>query len=181
MVEKAKGEIMEEIKVARTVLMNIIFPLRGEGENQQVLLGIKTRKIGVGLYNGFGGKVELGETMFVSAANEFSKEAGVTALPESFVKVAEGNFYTHKNDGGVTLFKCDILFISEFKGEPKDSEEMENLQWFTFSDLPLAHMMPGDRFWIPKVLRGENIRVTVHYNEDRTKLLQNAFIEHIDI
>lgn len=172
---------MEEMQVDKTIIMNIIFPLRGEGENQQVLLGIKTRKIGVGLYNGFGGKVELSETMFVSAANEFSKEARVIALPESFVKVAEGNFYTHKNDGSVTLFKCDILFISEFNGEPQDSEEMKNLQWFTFSNLPLKHMMPGDKFWIPKVLRGENIRITQHYNEDRTKLLQDVHIEQVDI
>ncbi|KAJ2521546.1 hypothetical protein GGI11_001984 [Coemansia sp. RSA 2049] len=40
----------------------VVFPFGTIGTRTQVLLGLKKRGMGVGLWNGFGGKIELGET-----------------------------------------------------------------------------------------------------------------------
>ncbi|KAH9555225.1 hypothetical protein CY35_08G103800 [Sphagnum magellanicum] len=46
----------------------------------KVLLGMKKRGFGQGYYNGFGGKVETGETVEEAAARELEEEAGVVAV-----------------------------------------------------------------------------------------------------
>jgi hypothetical protein len=162
---------MEDIKADKVVPMNIIFPLRGEGAKREVLLGIKTRKIGVGLFNGYGGKVEGADTMTQSAAKELLKESGLGANPADFEKVAVVDFYIHKNDDTIVLNKCDIFFITKFVGEPKATAEMKNPTWYLVSDLPLQQMMPDARFWIPLILNGDRIHVQIQYNEERTKIV----------
>ncbi|KAG5643695.1 hypothetical protein DXG03_009744 [Asterophora parasitica] len=45
----------------------------------KILLGYKKRGFGVGMYNGFGGKVEPGESSLQGALRELKEEAGITA------------------------------------------------------------------------------------------------------
>ena len=47
-------------------------------EDNQVLLGMKKRGFGVGKWNGFGGKLEPGETVVEAAAREVKEECGFT-------------------------------------------------------------------------------------------------------
>ena len=56
-------------------LLNLIFILR----DRQVLLGLKKRGFGKGKWNGFGGKVEVEETMLESVLRELEEESGLTA------------------------------------------------------------------------------------------------------
>ena len=49
-----------------------------EGE-RQLLLGRKKRGFGEGKWNGFGGKLEPGETVEEAAVRELQEESGVTA------------------------------------------------------------------------------------------------------
>lgn len=56
-------------------LYNLILPL--SIERCQVLLGFKKRGFGVGKYNGFGGKVEPGESLVASASRELYEEANI--------------------------------------------------------------------------------------------------------
>ena len=44
----------------------------------QVLLGLKKRGFGEGLWNGFGGKVNEGETILEGAIRELNEESGLT-------------------------------------------------------------------------------------------------------
>ena len=55
-------------------LYTLVFVL---DEARGVLLGMKKRGFGVGLWNGFGGKVEAGESVVAAAARELSEEAGI--------------------------------------------------------------------------------------------------------
>lgn len=167
---------MNNIKVNKIIPMNIIFPLKGD----EVLLGIKTRKIAAGLRNGYGGKQEQGETMIQSCVNELYKESGLKAKPADFKKIAEAYFYIHKNNGTMTLNYCDVFSIEKWSGNPKSSEEVIDPQWFNIKELPLDRMMPDAKYWVPKILTGEQLRVTVHYDEDRKNILEEIQIEEIN-
>lgn len=46
-------------------------------EKQEILLGMKKRGFGVGKWNGFGGKVSEGETIFQGALRELKEEASI--------------------------------------------------------------------------------------------------------
>ena len=48
-------------------------------KGDKVLLGMKKRGFGVGRWNGFGGKVDQGETVENAAKREIFEEAGITA------------------------------------------------------------------------------------------------------
>lgn len=50
-----------------------------KNESKQVLLGMKKRGFGANKYNGFGGKVEKGETILEGANRELKEEAGIVA------------------------------------------------------------------------------------------------------
>ena len=47
-------------------------------EDNRVLLGMKKRGFGAGKWNGFGGKLEPGETVVEAAAREVQEECGLT-------------------------------------------------------------------------------------------------------
>ncbi|CAM9398354.1 unnamed protein product, partial [Phaeothamnion confervicola] len=49
------------------------------GDSKEVLLGLKKRGFGINLWNGFGGKVEVGETIEEGARRELLEESSVTA------------------------------------------------------------------------------------------------------
>ena len=50
----------------------------GTGGHPQVLLGMKKRGFGKGRWNGFGGKMAVGETIEDAARRELREEAGIT-------------------------------------------------------------------------------------------------------
>ena len=51
----------------------------------QVLLGMKKKSFGAGKWNGFGGKVEEGETVEAAAIREMEEESGILISPEAQV------------------------------------------------------------------------------------------------
>ena len=64
-------------------------------QRRQVLLGMKKKGFGVGKWNGFGGKVELGESIAQGAHRELTEEAGIkygyhaSFLPPHFFSLLE--------------------------------------------------------------------------------------------
>eukprot|EP00729_Bicosta_minor_P028396 gene28396-12164_t len=48
-----------------------------ELETSRILLGMKKRGFGAGKWNGFGGKVEVGETIVEGAVREMQEESGL--------------------------------------------------------------------------------------------------------
>ena len=55
---------------------SLVYPVDGQG---RVLLGRKKRGMGLGKWNGFGGKIEAGETMRQCAVRELREECGLIA------------------------------------------------------------------------------------------------------
>ena len=118
----------------------------------------KKRGLGRGLYNGVGGKVEEGESPEEAIDREAMEEIGIEVVRKEWA--AKIYFY----DSHGTAMEVDVFLIEEWKGEPVESEEARP-EWFPIDDLPYDRMWEDDRVWLWRVLRGERLRATFHFND----------------
>lgn len=112
----------------------------------RVLLGMKKRGFGVGRWNGFGGKLENGESLEEGAAREMKEEAGITPTEMSKVGILDFSFADKSGDLEVHVFKVDA-----FSGEPVETEEMFP-EWFSYDEIPYVQMWSDDKEWLPFLL-----------------------------
>lgn len=118
----------------------------------KVLLGLKKRGFGEGRWNGFGGKVEEGETIEKAVARELEEEAGICPLEISKAGILDFEF---ENDPKV--LEVHIYRVAKFSGEPKESEEMKP-QWFHVDAIPFEQMWSDDIYWLPLLLAGKKFK-----------------------
>ncbi|KAI0659397.1 NUDIX hydrolase domain-like protein [Cubamyces menziesii] len=134
-------------------------------DDKKVLLGLKKRGIGMGLWNGFGGKVDPGETPEQAAVRELQEEAGITA------PLQQCGTLLFVVDGVDTAFDISVFNAYEYTGTVTESEEMRP-EWFsiqksmlpphhplttidhgeaseTLPPIPLQTMWADDEFWLP--------------------------------
>lgn len=128
--------------------------------DNQVLLAMKKRGFGAGLWNGAGGKVDPGETPTQAAIRECQEEIGVT--PHDLHLVGRLRFFM-PNDPQFE-HDCFIYTAQKWGGEPKETEEMHP-QWFAAADIPYGLMWPADGLWMPHVLAGEKFAGTITTSE----------------
>lgn len=121
-------------------------------QHPNVLLGMKKRGFGAGRWNGFGGKVSLGETIEDAARREMREEAGIELKNLDKVGIIEFEFHGNPEILEVHIFKSD-----DFSGEPIESEEMKPL-WFHVDEIPFKDMWPDDIHWMPLFLGGKKFK-----------------------
>ena len=126
--------------IPRKVLTLVL--LRQEGK---VLLGMKKRGFGVGKWNGFGGKVEPGETIAEAAAREVREECGLIVDPDDLEATAEMEF--EFKDDPVKL-EVHVYQTRKFSGEMIETEEMKP-EWFEEDSVPYQNMWLDDELWYP--------------------------------
>ncbi|WWC86672.1 uncharacterized protein L201_001549 [Kwoniella dendrophila CBS 6074] len=132
-------------------------------KKNKVLLGYKRRGVGVDLYNGFGGKVESGESIEECAARELQEESGLTPEPDGIYY--KGCLFSSRPRSALPGDKHVIINIHFFgcdswTGEPIPTEEMIP-QWFDISagnsetdhPLPINQMWPEATFYLLPVLQ----------------------------
>src|SRR3569623_1987984 len=139
--------------------MNKLLTLCLVTKDNRVLLGMKKRGFGAGRWNGFGGKVQEGETIEEAAVREMKEESSVSVTNLTEVGVLLFTFEGDPQVLEVHIFKTDAL-----GGEPEESEEMRP-QWFDFEKVPYDDMWPDDRFWLPQVLAGREVRGAFSFGE----------------
>ena len=135
-----------------------------EGEPvKRVLLGMKKRGFGAGKYNGFGGKVNEGESIRDAAVREVKEETSIRIDPDSL-----------RPGGTVTFFfparpefdhHVHIFVAPRWGGEPRESEEMAP-SWFDVDRIPHEKMWGDDAHWLPLVLSGRRIRARFTFAAD---------------
>lgn len=142
----------------------LCFLLR-EGENrQEILLAMKKRGFGKGLWNGSGGKVDEREAVEKAAERELFEEIGVR--PRALIKVAVLRFFSPSvPEDQDWNQEVHVFFTNEWDGEPAESEEMM-LQWFRVDEIPYDQMWPDDLHWLPAVLQGKKVRATFIFGEE---------------
>jgi ADP-ribose pyrophosphatase YjhB (NUDIX family) len=129
----------------------------------EILLGMKKRRFGVGKWNGFGGKIdeEKGDKNILDAlSREVKEEADVEIKNPEQVGLMRFKFpYKPEWDQDVHLY-----LVKEWTGEPKESEEMLP-KWFKFSEIPYDKMWDDDKFWLPLVLENKKIEADFSFKE----------------
>lgn len=120
----------------------------------KILLAMKKRGFGAGKLNGYGGKVEEGETVEAAAVREMREEIGLLAETTGINKVGQIEF--HFKDKPEWNQKMHIFLVKNWEGEPQESEEMKP-QWFDVKNIPFDAMWPDDKHWLPMVLAGKKV------------------------
>lgn len=148
----------------------LVFPIK----DNTVLLGIKSRKVGVGLWNGYGGKIEPFQTPYQCAVTELWEETGnkngngkgIQCEIFNLIPCAIIDFYFPHNQSGDPEFRVIVYMTVQFTGEPEETDEMLTPTWFDIEKIPYDKMMAGDKLFIPKVLAGEKFVASISFDEE---------------
>lgn len=165
---------MKEEKVMYSAVL--CFPI----QNGQVWLGRKMQKIGAGLWNGYGGGIEPGETALEAICRELLEEGRVKTWPRDLVKVAEVTFNNTKSDGSQFVCLVHVYTISFWLGQLKTTKEMADPTRFLLNAVPYEEMMPADRDWLPPVLIGQKVKAEVWYGPHQANLLKPTVAQIVD-
>ncbi|EPS94913.1 hypothetical protein FOMPIDRAFT_149691 [Fomitopsis schrenkii] len=138
----------------------------------RLLLGYKKRGLGKDMYNGFGGKVDPGETPAEAAVRELQEEAGITA------KLKHRATLLFMSPEIPEAAHIEIYYAEDYEGNVTESEEMRP-EWFAIPDseerhkeviqtpkqvdpttglrfIPYDQMWEDDKLWLPAFLSGHD-------------------------
>jgi len=121
-------------------------------QHPKVLLGMKKRGFGEGRWNGFGGKLQEGETVEEAARRELFEEASLKVKDIEKVGIVDFEF-----KGQPEILEVHIFRGSGIEGELEESEEMKPC-WFHTNDIPFESMWPDDKHWLPLFLQGKKFK-----------------------
>ncbi len=150
---------------------NLITTLCLVVEEDKVLLGMKKRGFGAGRWNGFGGKLKDGESIWNAALRELEEESGLVAED-----IEERGIVRFHFEGQEKVIEVHIFKASSFSGEPRESEEMSP-SWFSLDAIPFEMMWPSDHLWFPIFLSGQRFVGEVHFDQDGQRTIAYEFRE----
>ena len=146
-------------------------------KKNEVLLGLKKRGFGVDRWNGYGGKLELSESIEEAAVRELKEESGVTVSQNALRKVAVLDFYfTNAPPGKVWDQTVHIYLTDTWSGTAVETEEMLP-KWFSKNELPFVQMWKDDAYWLPRILAGQRLRGKFTFGEDNLNILNYELSE----
>lgn len=140
-----------------------------DASNNRILLGLKQRGFGKGMYNSFGGKVEEGEDLDECASRELLEETGIQVSREHMLQCHVGllrfTFEDSDTEMVVHLFHVDVCTSSNNKNETvlhidpnvvRPCEEIIPEWWDNWYDIPLDNMFADDSLWLTRLLESSN-------------------------
>lgn len=116
-------------------------------EGDDLLLGMKKILFGVGKYNGYGGKVEPGESVEQALVREMKEESGLDLLRYELRGVAKFEFPD-------SIREVHIYEGLDCTGVLVESNEMIPY-WFHIDKIPFEKMWKSDKYWFPFFLNRE--------------------------
>ena len=140
----------------------LVFLVRGNPPTE-ILLGLKKNGLGEGKWNGFGGKVENGETIERAAARELREECGIAVDVRDLRRVARVEFCFPFKPAWNQIVHAFIA--RAWRGEPIESREMMP-RWFGTNAIPYDTMWADDQHWLPLVLQGKCVNASFTFEPD---------------
>ena len=120
-----------------------------ESGTRQVLLGMKKRGFGAGRWNGYGGKLEEGESVQAAAIRELEEESTLRTAQIT----RRGYIVFHMMERQIYM-KVHVFETWNFEGEATETDEMRP-QWYDENEIPFDRMWPDDQYWVPDMLQTE--------------------------
>ncbi len=130
-------------------------------DGNKLLLGMKKRGFGNGKWNGFGGKVEVGESVEEGAKRELFEESGLRA--KNLVKIGVNEFSWKGNEDAI--LEVNIFKTTDVEGNLIETEEMLP-KWFFLDEIPFKEMWIDDMYWVPLFLEGKNFKGKFIFDEN---------------
>jgi len=150
----------------------LIFCRRKCGNDEDILLGMKKRGVGMGKWNGFGGKVEPGESIDDATKRELEEESSVIAG-----KITKRGYIVETVDSTNMKFYIHVYDCWEFNGEATETEEMRP-QWYNINELPWKSMWCDDQYWFPLLLNNISIFTGRFTLSDEETMKSYVIIDH---
>lgn len=118
----------------------------------RVLLGLKKRGFGRGLWNGFGGKIQTNERPKDCAIREVFEECGLVVKDINYAGFIRFDF---KDDP--VFFEQHIYTAFDFSGSVIESDEMAP-KWFEIKALPYDQMWLDQIHWHEHLFKGQTFK-----------------------
>lgn len=117
------------------VVMTLCILRRGD----DLLMGMKKVRLGAGYYNGFGGKLDKGESLEECIVREVKEETGIELIEFEKRGVMTFELTDHLNE-------VHIYEGSKWHGEAIESDEISPI-WLKIDNLPYEKMWESDKMW----------------------------------
>ena len=151
----------------------LIFVTRNTA-TREILLGYKKAGFGAGKLNGFGGKIENGETARAAAVRELREEASIQVVEQDAEPVAHLTFmFPAQPDWNQIVH---VFLARRWSGKPVESREMKP-QWFSVDSIPFEQMWQDDVLWLPRVLNGEKLQAHFTFGSDNERVTDYSIVE----
>jgi 8-oxo-dGTP diphosphatase / 2-hydroxy-dATP diphosphatase len=121
-------------------------------QHPRVLLAMKKRGLGMGRWNGFGGKLKEGESMLEALFREVKEEGEIEIKDPKLIGIIEFEFPAKG-----LLLENHIFKVRSFSGEPKETEEMSP-KWFHIDEIPFNEMWADDVYWMAMFLKDKKFK-----------------------
>jgi len=125
-------------------------------DDDRILLGMKKRGFGKGYWNGFGGKLHFGETLYEGMKRELHEETSLLMIGAERSAFLEFFF----EDG--MILEGNVFLITEFSGIAVETDEMSP-QWFYIKEIPYHSMWEDDLYWMPHVLNRKKVAASFSF------------------
>ena len=157
-------------KYSKTLTTTLLFIIK----DGKILLGEKKRGFGQGKLNGFGGKLQEGESVEECMLRETMEEVGVKPLNlEKRAVLYFDLIYKGAREKEIT----HVFVADNFEGEITESEEMKPI-WFDIDKLPLDRMFSDDKFWISSLIEGKTFEAIIRLDENfNTTYFNISFVD----
>jgi len=153
----------------------LCFLMRGNPPHE-VLLGLKKTGFGVGKYAGFGGRVEVNETIETATIRELEEETGVKVSINDLYPIGHLTFlFPFKPNWSQVVH---VFLAKGWLGNPEESDEMKPI-WCKIDEIPFESMWDDASYWLPLVLEGKRIKASFVYKDDN-ETVGEAKIEEWD-
>jgi len=139
----------------------------------------KRKKIGSNCWVPPGGGTEsYDKSQKHAAQREILQETGLSFPLKSFKKVGVLRGFISSQTEPLWIVHL-YLVVEKFNRLFVFGEEYVDMKWFPVTKLPFRHMLPGDIYWIPRLIKGEMLAVDLCF-KDEVGVLESKDIRAID-